>query len=200
MPFVKSGRIVEDRFVRIADDAPVPEGGAIIVSGARYLADADAFRKRTAPTGVVWPNNRPIAELAPHLDRLAVVAVVFPGFRDGRGYSQARVLRESYGFKGELRATGQVLRDQFLLLLRAGFDSFEVSKDADATAFADSIRRFDVFYQPTGDGRVTVLRRRLGRVGNDSCIEVTSRHESGRLPLPDGERVGVRGFEPIARP
>ena len=88
---------------------------------------------------------------------------MFPGFRDGRAYSQARILRERYGFGGELRATGQVLRDQFLFLLRAGFDSFEVTKEADAAAFAESIRRFDVFYQPTGDGRATAFRRRLGR-------------------------------------
>lgn len=167
MPFVKSGRIAEDRFVRIADDAPVPQDGAVIVSGARYLADAEALQNRAAPTGVVWPNNRSVAELAPYLDRIALVALVFPGFRDGRGYSQARILRERYGFKGEMRATGQVLRDQFLLLLRAGFDSFEVSKDADAAAFADSTRRFNVFYQPTGDGRTTALRRRLGRVPSE---------------------------------
>ena len=163
MPLVKSGRIVEDQFVRIADDAPVPEGVAVIVSGARFLADPESLTQRATAVGVVWPNNRPIAELAPYLTRLALVALVFPGFRDGRGYSQARILRERYGFGGELRATGQVLRDQFLFLLRAGFDSFEVSKGADAAAFADSIRRFDVFYQPTGDGRATAFRRRLGR-------------------------------------
>ena len=163
MPLVKSGRIVEDQFVRIADDAPVPDGVAVIVSGARFLADAEALTQRVEAVGVVWPNNRPIAELAPYLNRIALVALVFPGFRDGRGYSQARILRERYGFGGELRATGQVLRDQFLFLLRAGFDSFEVTKEADAAAFAESTRRFNVFYQPTGDGRTTAFRRRLGR-------------------------------------
>ena len=163
MPLVKSGRIVEDQFVRIADDAPVPDGVAVIVSGARFLADAEALTQRVEAVGVVWPNNRPIAELAPYLNRIALVALVFPGFRDGRGYSQARILRERYGFGGELRATGQVLRDQFLFLLRAGFDSFEVTKEADAAAFAESTRRFNVFYQPTGDGRMTAFRRRLGR-------------------------------------
>jgi uncharacterized protein (DUF934 family) len=163
MPLVKSGRIVEDQFVRIADDAPVPDGVAVIVSGARFLADAEALTQRMEAVGVVWPNNRPIAELAPYLNRIALVALVFPGFRDGRGYSQARVLRERYGFGGELRATGQVLRDQFLFLLRAGFDSFEVTKETDAAAFAESTRRFNVFYQPTGDGRTTAFRRRLGR-------------------------------------
>jgi uncharacterized protein (DUF934 family) len=166
MPLVKSGRIVEDQFVRIADDAPVPDGVAVIVTGARFLADAEALTQRTAAVGVLWPNNRPIAELAPYLNRLALVALVFPGFRDGRGYSQARILRERYSFTGELRATGQVLRDQFLFLLRAGFDAFEVTKEADAAAFAESTRRFDVFYQPTGDGRTTAFRRRLGRASH----------------------------------
>ena len=87
----------------------------------------------------MWPNNRKVAELAPYLDRLALVALVFPTFRDGRAYSQARLLRERHGFRGELRATGQVLRDQFMFLVRAGFDAFEVKKDADAAAFAEAL-------------------------------------------------------------
>jgi hypothetical protein len=78
----------------------------------------------------------------------------------GRAYSQARQLRERYGFRGELRATGDVLRDQFLFLLRAGFDAFEVKKAADAPAFAASIGRYSVFYQPSADGRPSALRRR----------------------------------------
>ena len=73
------------------------------------------------------------------------------------------MLRERYGFRGELRATGEVLRDQFLFLLRAGFDAFEVKKDADAAAFADAVARYSVFYQPAGDGRAPALRRRLAR-------------------------------------
>jgi uncharacterized protein (DUF934 family) len=177
MPLVKSGRVVEDQFVRIADDAPVPDGVAVIVSGARFLADAEALAHRTAAVGVVWPNSRPIAELAPYLSRIALVALVFPGFRDGRAYSQARILRERHGFMGELRATGQVLRDQFLFLLRAGFDTFEVSKEADAAAFAESTKAFDVFYQPTGDGRTTAFRRRLGRAFQ-SAPPLVSRYRS----------------------
>jgi uncharacterized protein (DUF934 family) len=164
MPLVKSGRIVKDTFVRILDDVPVPEDVPVIVTAARFLADAAELSQREAPVGVVWPNSRPVAELAPYLDRIALVALVFPAFRDGRAYSQARILRERYGFRGEMRATGQVLRDQFLFLLRAGFDSFEVTKEADAAVFAESVRKFDVFYQPTGDGRTTAFRRRLGRV------------------------------------
>ena len=163
MQLVKRGQVVEDRFVRILDDAPVPDDVAALVPGARLLADTADFIGREAPTGVIWPNNRKVSELAPHLDRLALVALVFPSFRDGRAYSQARQLRERYGFRGELRATGDVLRDQFLFLLRAGFDSFEVKKDADAAAFAEAVGRYTVFYQPAGDGRAAALRQRVIR-------------------------------------
>jgi uncharacterized protein (DUF934 family) len=171
MRLVKGGKIAEDRFVRIVDDAPVPDDVPAIVTAARFIADAAELTARPAPIGVIWPNNKPVSELAPHLDKLALVALVFPGFRDGRAYSQARILRERYGFRGELRATGQVLRDQFLIMLRAGFDAFEVSKDADAGAFAESVRKFDVFYQPTGDGRLTAFRRRLAEALRDGSAE-----------------------------
>ncbi len=98
MPLVKHGRVVADSYVRVADDAPVADGGAVIVPAARFLADADGFACRAAPTGVLWPNDRRIAELVPWLDRLALVALAFPSFRDGRAYSQARQLRERHGF------------------------------------------------------------------------------------------------------
>ena len=161
MPLVKGGHITADEFVRITDDAEVPARGAILVSETRFLADPDALLKRPGKLGVIWPNNRDVDDLVPYLDRLAVVALVFPSFRDGRAYSQARLLRERHGYRGELRATGQVLRDQFVFMLRAGFDAFEVKKQADAEAFTDTVKRYSVFYQPTGDGRLSALHQRL---------------------------------------
>jgi len=172
MQLIKGGRIVADGYARVADDAPVPENLPAIVSGTRFLAEADTLGRRGAPTGVVWPNNRKVAELAPYLDRLALVALVFPTFKDGRAFSQARLIRERHGFRGELRATGQVLRDQFLFMLRAGFDAFEVTKDADAAAFLEAARRYSVFYQPTGDGRATARasRERTGSAARGSLL------------------------------
>ena len=161
MPLVKQGHIVEDVFVRVSDDAPIPEGVPVVVTAERFLANASALAAREAPIGVLWPNNRKVAELEPWLGRLALVALIFPKFRDGRAYSQARLLRERYGFRGELRATGEVLRDQFLFLIRAGFDSLEVTKAADAEAFAAAVSTYSVFYQPSTDGRLAVRRRRL---------------------------------------
>ena len=161
MPLVKNGNIATDAFVHVADDAPIPGDGAILVSAARFLEDPEALLRRVGRTGVIWPNNRDVDDLVPYLERLAVIGLVFPTFRDGRAYTQARLLRERYDFRAELRATGQVLRDQFVFMSRAGFDAFEVKKDADADAFAETMKRYSVFYQPTGDGRVTALHRRM---------------------------------------
>jgi uncharacterized protein (DUF934 family) len=161
MPLVKGGKISGDTFVQVADDAAIPHEGAILISAARFLEDPEVLSRRAGTTGVIWPNNRDVDDLVPHLDRLAVIALVFPSFRDGRAYSQARLLKERYNYRGELRATGQVLRDQFLFMLRAGFDAFEVKKQSDAEAFANTVKRYSVFYQPTGDGRITALHRRM---------------------------------------
>jgi uncharacterized protein (DUF934 family) len=164
MPLVKGGTIVADEFSHLADDADIPAAGAVLIAAERFIAGADTILKRGGKIGVIWPNNRDIDELVPYLEKLAAVALVFPIFRDGRAYSQARLLRERHQFKGELRATGQVLRDQFMFMLRAGFDTFEVKKESDAKAFAEASHRFSVFYQPTGDGRVTAFHRRLMRM------------------------------------
>jgi uncharacterized protein (DUF934 family) len=169
MPLVKNGKIAADTFVHVADDAELPQAGSVLVSAARFLENPEELLAKTAKLGVIWPNNRDLDDLLPYLDRLAAVALVFPTFRDGRAYSQARLLRERHGYTGELRATGQVLRDQFLFMLRAGFDALEVKKESDAEAFALTAKRYSVFYQPTGDGRITALHRRMQQRHSESA-------------------------------
>jgi uncharacterized protein (DUF934 family) len=169
MPLVKNGKVADDIFVHLADDAELPEAAAVLVSAARFLENPEGLLAKAAKLGVIWPNNRDLDDLLPFLDRLAVVALVFPTFRDGRAYSQARLLRERYGYEGELRAAGQVLRDQFVFMLRAGFDAFEVRKESDAEAFALTAKRYSVFYQPTGDGRITALHRRMQQRHSESA-------------------------------
>src|SRR5246127_5002283 len=161
MPLVKNGKVVSDVFVHVPDGAELPDDTAVLVSAARFLESPQAFLEKFEKLGVIWPNSRDVDDLAPFLDRLAVVALVFPTFRDGRAYSQARLLRERYGYDGELRATGQVLRDQFMFMLRAGFDVLDARKASDAEAFALTAERYSVFYQPTGDGRLTAHHRRM---------------------------------------
>src|ERR1700759_4998879 len=159
MPLVKGGKIVADPFAHVADGAELPQG-CVLVSAARFLEDPEALLKR-GKAGVIWPNSRDVDDLVPYLDRLAAVALVFPTFRDGRAYSQARLLRERYAYRGEVRATGQVLRDQFAFMLRAGCDAFDVKKPPDGEAFAQAVHRYSGFYQPTGDGKLTALHRRM---------------------------------------
>jgi uncharacterized protein (DUF934 family) len=169
MPLVKNGKISADAFVQVAEDAEIPDDGAILISSARLLGDPQMLSRRSGETGVIWPNNRDVDDLVPYLDRLAMVGLVFPTFRDGRAYSQARLLRERHLYRGELRATGQVLRDQFVFMLRAGFDAFEVKKASDAEAFALTAKRYSVFYQPTGDGRITALHQRMQQRHSESA-------------------------------
>ena len=161
MPLVEGGRIVEDRYIRVLDEAPVPDRVPIIVTAKRFLADAAQLVRRDGSLGVAWPNDMRVAELEPWLGLLALIALEFPKFRDGRAYSQARLLREQYGYRGTLRATGDVLRDQFHFLVRAGFDSFDVKKPADAHAFGEVLARYSGYYQPGVDGRAPARRRRL---------------------------------------
>ncbi len=144
------------------DEAPVADDAAVLVPAARLSADAGravAAPRRTY--GVIWPNNRNVAELAPYLDRLDVVALMFPKFQDGRAYSQARLCASVTASAASFAPPGEVLRDQFLFLIRAGFDAFEVTKPADAEHFAEATRRYSAFYQPAGDG---ADRRCAGRM------------------------------------
>ncbi len=107
MPLVENGRVVEDRFVRVADDAPIPDRVPVLVSAKRFLAEANELVSRDGSLGVLWPNDRRVAELEPWLGHLALIALNFPKFRDGRAYSQARLLREHYGFRGTSARDGR---------------------------------------------------------------------------------------------
>jgi phosphoadenosine phosphosulfate reductase len=126
LPLWRNGRFEADEWTLAAEDEAVAEGPAILPL-ERYLAEREALTARNAPLGVLVRPNEAIEELAPHLDRVALVALQFPKFADGRSMSIARLLRERYGFTGEIRATGDVLIDQMPLMRRCGFDAFEVT-------------------------------------------------------------------------
>ena len=114
----------------LLDDAPLPDGVPVIVPAARFLADAEEFCDATRRPACCGRTIGGSSELAPYLDRLALIVLNSRPSRTAAAYSQARLLRERYRFRGELRATGQILRDQFLFLVRAGFDALEVVEDS----------------------------------------------------------------------
>ena len=162
MRYIKNGEVAADPFVYIEGDEPVPSDVPVIVSADWLISAAkQQIQDRSAALGVSWPNDRPESDLAPFLPHLSLIALDFPVFRDGRAFTQARLLRERHGFKGEIRATGDVLRDQFLFMLRAGFNAFEVKKTADADAFAKVLHEFTLRYQPAADGPLHAFRSRL---------------------------------------
>ncbi|MBQ1499088.1 MAG: DUF934 domain-containing protein [Sphingomonas sp.] len=121
----------------------------------------DSFLGQSNATAVRIESGEDARLLLPHLDRLALVEVSFPKFRDGRGYSTGRILREA-GYAGELRAQGDVLVDQIPLMRRCGFDSFAPEAPVDEAVLAASLARYEYHYQAAADPAVPVWKRRHG--------------------------------------
>ena len=141
-----------DALLRFRDDAAHDEPAVTL----------DAFLAGQEEAGAVRLEAGDDARaLLPHLARLALIEVSFPSFRDGRGYSAARVLREA-GYRGELRAAGDVLVDQLPFMRRCGFDSFAPEAPIDPLTLARSLDRYVDHYQPAADGAVPVWKRRHG--------------------------------------
>ena len=165
MPLIKHHRLRDDPWVSIADDAELPDGTPIIVSLERWRAERDALIGRGGGLGIRLAADQSADDIADDLDHLELVALDFPKFTDGRAYSTARLLRERHGFEGEVRATGQVLRDQFLFMWRCGFDAFEVASTDALEAWHKAMGELSLSYQPAADDRIPAhaLRRRRAR-------------------------------------
>lgn len=122
----------------------------------------DAFLDQSNATAVRLESDEDARLLIPYLDRIALVEVAFPKFRDGRGYSAGRILREA-GYKGELRAQGDVLVDQIPLMRRCGFDSFAPESPVNEEVVAASLARYEHVYQAASDGAAPVWKLRHGQ-------------------------------------
>ena len=162
MPLIEHGHIVEDRWSLVADDAPLPADRPAIISLARLRAAAAALAGRRALLGVRVNASTPAASLADVVALVALVAIEFPVFRDGRGFTIARHLREHLGFTGEIRAIGHVLPDQHDFLLRTGFTAISVDDPLRAAEFLAMRGRVGIAYQPgqVGGTPLSLLRRR----------------------------------------
>jgi uncharacterized protein (DUF934 family) len=143
---------VEDPFTTVADDQELPQGD-VILSLTRFEAEGDRLLSEGRAVGVRLKSDEEVEALAYDLPRIAVVALEFPKFRDGRAYSNARLLRERFGYAGEIRAVGDVLREQAHFMLRCGFDAFEPADGTGAQEWEAVTRRFRHVYQRAADGR-----------------------------------------------
>jgi uncharacterized protein (DUF934 family) len=159
----KSGaRVAGDPWAFLADEDAIPETGDIVVSQARFLAEREALLARNAGRlGVlVQPSKDEVEQIGADAPRFALIAVGFPAYRDGRGFTTARLLRERYAFIGELRAVGDVLPDLIFFMLRCGFDAFALKAHHPEEDFARAARTFSVAYQGAADGRLPAHRLR----------------------------------------
>lgn len=137
--------------LRFRDDDPAEEPAVTL----------DAFLDQSNSSAVRLEAGEDARALLPHLDHISLIEIDFPRFRDGRGYSSAQILREA-GYKGELRATGDVLVDQVDHMRRCGFDGFAPNAPIDAAVLEASLKRYDYRYQTAADGAVPVWKLRHG--------------------------------------
>jgi uncharacterized protein (DUF934 family) len=163
---IKDRKIVDDSWllIKAGEDGAmpaIPAAGDVIVPLPVWQESKQQLLMRDGRLGVWLDSAEDPAAIALDLTHFAVVAVNFPSYTDGRGYSTARLLRERYGYAGELRAIGEVLRDQIFYMHRCGFNAFAVregkSLENALTAFAD----FSDAYQTAVDRPLPLFRRRL---------------------------------------
>ena len=155
MPLIEDGKLVEDDWVNVADGEAPPANEPAIIGLDTWLEDRDRLGRRNTPLGIRLKAGQSPDLIAGDLGRFDVIALEFPVFTDGRAYSYARTLRERYAFAGQVRAIGNVLRDQYFFMRRVGFDAFEVADTARLEDWLEADREISVLYQQSIDGRPT---------------------------------------------
>jgi uncharacterized protein (DUF934 family) len=152
MRVIKDRRIIDDAWELLPAGSAIPPSGDVIVSLAAWNTDPAARAERAGKIGV-------LPEQIEQLDRVPLIAIDFPKFSDGRGYSSARLLRERLAYRGELRAVGEVLRDQLFYMARCGIDSFALKPGKDIEGALAAFQDFSVSYQAAADDQRPLFRR-----------------------------------------
>ena len=186
MPLIKDNEIVDDPWITLEDDDPLPSWASPIVSLERWRAERSTLEQRNGPLGLRLRSDQAPDEIAEDLDRFSLIALEFPKFTDGRPYSSARLLRERHGYTGELRAVGQVLRDQAIFMVRCGFDAFEVADGTPIEGWLSALAGISAWYQASSDDRTPIpalRRRRPGSNGGGESVEATPAPESTSAPV-----------------
>jgi len=160
---IKDKAIVENSWqwfaVNDEDTTPVVPKGQVIVPLKLWLAQRDALSSRQ-DVGVYLQNDENPEDLKDDACKLPLIAIEFPGFMDGRGFTLGRLLRERYGFTGELRAAGGFIRDQLTYLSRCGFNAFDCNETFDLNSALSSLNDLPEYYQAAADQELPLFRRR----------------------------------------
>jgi uncharacterized protein (DUF934 family) len=157
---IKNGAIVEDTYHVITEAGALPAEDVVVSLEVWQQQRAEVLAHPHKKGIMLKPDQHPevIVDDLAHLD---IIALAFPAFADGRGYSYAVLLRQRYGFKGELRATGDIFKDNMFYLKRCGFDSFAVRADKDLQVALQGLQDFSECYQASTDESTPLYRRRL---------------------------------------
>ena len=156
---IRKRKIVDDDFTHVPDGAEPPAGAMPIITLARYAKATAELLARHPLLGVRVPSDK-LPNDIPEITRLALIAIEFPKFTDGRGYSVGRMLRDRHGFTGELRAVGYVLRDNLYYMERCGFDAFELKEGKPLESALEAFGEFSGTYQADASEKRPLYRRR----------------------------------------
>lgn len=158
---LKDGHVVDDNWILAEDNLEsLPSSGNVLLSTSQWQQLASELDQQQARVGVWLEGNEEIPDFIESLLQLPIIAIKFAKFVDGRGYSLARLLRERYHYSGELRAIGDIIRDQLYLLKHSGFNAFQPSQDIDLEQAAASLTDFSENYQSTNAQPIPLFRRR----------------------------------------
>lgn len=162
MRIIKDKKVSEDNWslVREIEDSALVPAGNVILPFSYWQLNRDKLLKQNSTHAVWIDGDIEIEDMLGDLDHFSIIALDFPAFKDGRSYSYARLLRDRYAYKGDLRAIGDVLRDQLFFMQRCGIDSYQLREDKDAE---DALKGFDDFtirYQTAADGAIPVYKQR----------------------------------------
>jgi uncharacterized protein (DUF934 family) len=155
---IKGNAIVDDNWQLIGAEDEIPQG-RVLMPLARWLA-LDDERRLGGDTAPWLDSDQEFADALPELLKAGLIAVNFPTFMDGRGFSIAEILRQQHGYRGELRAIGYLIQDQLFFLKRCGFDAFQLREGTDLKAALASLQPFSVTYQTSADTDRPLFRRR----------------------------------------
>ena len=160
---IKNGQLIDESWHLLPKDATldgIPNCDDLIVPLGLWVEHSTALKARDGGLGVWLDAGEDIEEIADQLDNFQVIALNFPAFTDGRHTSTAYLLRNRYGYKGEVRAIGDVLRDQLFSYLRVGFDAFALREDKDPLDALKAFEEFSEVYQASTDQPLPLFRRR----------------------------------------
>lgn len=160
---IKHGQLIEDHWQHVlADDTAnsTVYNGPVLIPLSVWLSQREHWLAYADPVGLLLEGDTEPDEFAADLPHFSLVAIHFPAFTDGRGYSLARLLRERHRYQGELRATGDILRDQLQYLSRCGFDSFQLREGEDPAKALTGLADFSEHYQSALDQPTPLFRRR----------------------------------------